>query len=191
MDTLRLSEHQAYRYRDHHGGLGVGVLRPVRRNDKTTKDMNATTCCRSCALAGLVLSATLVYCVPCFSGQQPDSPFTLDDALVYARQHSPRLSAKRQGITSEQAAIAAARAERLPRLALGATARGSSQPTETAMGFPLTQLADIPEGQPFRRGHLNADVRATMPLYTGGRIRSAVSLAEAQRDLAQVTVHDV
>jgi outer membrane protein TolC len=58
------------------------------------------------------------------------------------------------------------------------------------MGFPLTQLADIPENQPFRKGHLNADIRATLPLYSGGRIRSAVRLAQAQRDLAQVGVHD-
>jgi len=59
------------------------------------------------------------------------------------------------------------------------------------MGFPLTQLAQIPEGQPFSKGHLNADVRATIPLYTGGRIGSAVSLAQAQRDLAKVGERDV
>lgn len=158
---------------------------------QNNRDMNATTLSRSCALAGLVFSASLVFCVPCLSAQQQDSPFTLDDALVYARQHSPRLSAKRQGIISEQAAIAAASAERLPRLTLGGAVRGSSQPTQTAMGFPLTQLADIPEGQPFGRSHLNADLRATLPIYTGGRIESAVSLAQSQRDLAQVSVHDV
>ncbi len=146
---------------------------------------------RGCAIAGLVLSVSIVICVPFLSAQQPAPPFTLDAALAYARQHSPRLSARRQGVTTQQSGIAAARAERLPRLMLGAAARGSSQPTANAMGFPMTLLADIPEGQPFRRGHLNADVRATMPLYTGDRIRSAVSLAESQRDLAQVTVHDV
>ena len=59
------------------------------------------------------------------------------------------------------------------------------------MGFPLTQLASIPENQPFRRGHLNAEVRATMPIYTGGRISSAVSLGEARRDLAKITVRDI
>lgn len=154
--------------------------------------MNTTPQCRSCAIAGLVVSAAFTFFAPVTSAQQPqDLPLTLDAALDYARQHSPRLSARRQGVTKQQSAIAAARAERLPRLTLGAAARGSSQPTETALGFPMTQLADIPEGQPFRRGHLNADIRATMPLYTGGRIRSAVSLAESQRDLAQVTVHDV
>ncbi len=142
-------------------------------------------------MAGLVVSAAFTFFARVILAQPQDLPFTLDAALAYARQHSPRLSAKRQGVTTQQSAIAAARAERLPRLTLGGAARGSSQPTETAMGFPLTQLADIPEGQPFRRGHLNADVRATIPVYTGGRISSAVSLAESQRYLAQVSVHDV
>lgn len=116
---------------------------------------------------------------------------TLDAALAYARQHSPRLSAKRHGVTTEEDAMAAARAERLPRFNLGAVARASNQPSQTAMGLPLTSLADVPENQSFRRGHLNADVMATLPLYTGGRIGSAVSLAAAQRDLAQARVRDV
>jgi outer membrane protein TolC len=59
------------------------------------------------------------------------------------------------------------------------------------MGFPLTPLSSIPENQSFRRGHLNAEIRATMPLYTGGRIASAVSLAQAQRDLAHISARDV
>jgi outer membrane protein len=140
----------------------------------------------------LTLSAAIFFSVPLLSvAQQPGSLLTMNAALVYARQHSPRLSGKRQGVTTEEAAIAGARAERLPRLTLGAAARGSTQPAETAMGFPLTQLAQIPEGQPSSKGNLNADVRATIPLYTGGRIRSAVSLARAQRDLAKVSERDV
>jgi outer membrane protein len=121
----------------------------------------------------------------------PNSPLTLDAALDFARQHSPRLAARKQAVRTEQAGISSARAERLPRLNLDATARGSTQPTQTAMGFPSTQLADIPEGQPFRKSHLNAELRATVPLYTGGRIGSAVSLAQAQRDLAKVNMIDV
>ncbi len=153
--------------------------------------MNTTVRYRGRALTTLVLNGIVIFGLQPLQAQQLDAPLTLDSALVYARQHSPRLSARRQGVTTERAVVATARAERLPRLTLGAAARGSSQPTETAMGFPLTQLADIPEGQPFRRGHLNADVRATIPVYTGGRIRSAVSLAQAQRDLAQINVLDV
>src|SRR5664279_1612907 len=110
--------------------------------------MNTKPRCRNWALAGLILGTTVVFSVSSLSAQQPDSPFTLDAALAYARQHSPRLSAKKQGVTTQQSAIVAARAERLPSLSLGAAVRGSSQPTETAMGFPMTQLADIPEGQP-------------------------------------------
>ncbi len=141
--------------------------------------------------AKLLLCAFAVLCLPSLTAQQVDPPLTMDAALAYAREHSPRLSARKQGVTTEQAAISIARAERLPRLTLDAAARGSSQATQTAMGFPLTQLADIPEGQPFGNSHLNAQLIATLPLYTGGRIGSAVRLAQARRDLAKVDVLDV
>jgi outer membrane protein len=162
--------------------------KPYSRQESTNR---TTPLWRKCAFAGLVMNATFIFFVPPLSAQQSNTPLSLRSALEYARQHSPRLSAKRQGVTTEQVAISSARAERLPRFSLGAAARGSSQPTETAMGFPLTQLAAIPENQPFSRGHLNAEVRATMPVYTGGRIGSAVSLAQAQRALAQLSMHDV
>ena len=142
-------------------------------------------------LASLVRIAVVVCSIPGLFAQQLGTPLTLDAALAYARQHSPRLTARRQGVTTEQVAIDAAKAERLPRLTLGAAVRGSSEPTETAMGVPLTSLSEIPQNQPFRRGHINAQVMATLPVYTGGRIVSAVSLAKAQRDLAQAGVHDV
>lgn len=118
-------------------------------------------------------------------------PITLDQALAYGRQHSPRLAAAKQGVATEQTAIAVATAERLPHLGLGAAVRGANQPTETALTLPSTPLADVLGNQAFRRGHLNAEVVATLPVYTGGRIRSAQKLAEAERDLAQVRVHDV
>ncbi len=142
---------------------------------------------RGAALAGLVLLVT----VPLLPAQQVNTPLTLDAAIIYAKQNSPRLSAAKHGVTTGQASISAARAERVPRLTIGGAARGSSQPTQTAMGFPLTQLSSIPENQPFRRGHLNAEIRATMPVYAGGRISSAVSLAQAQRDLAHISARDV
>jgi outer membrane protein len=141
--------------------------------------------------ARMVLSGCFIFCLQTLCAQQADAPLSMGAALAYARLHSPRLSARKQGVTTEQAAISVARAERLPRLTLNAAARGSSQATQTAMGFPSNQLADIPEGQPFKNSHLNADLMATIPLYTGGRIASAVSLAQAQRDLAKVNALDV
>ena len=140
--------------------------------------------------ACFAFTGTILCLAPLLSAQQ-SNVLTMDAALVYARQHSPRLSSKRQSVATEQAGIAVASSERLPRLNLGLATRGSSQPAETAMGFPLTQLAQIPEGQPFSNGHLNADLRATIPLYTGGRIGSAVNLATARRELATVRVKDV
>lgn len=138
----------------------------------------------------LKLSAIVLLSVHCLPAQQSEL-LTMDGALVYARQHSPRLASKKQSVATEQAGVAVASSERLPHLNVGAAARGSSQPTETAMGFPLTQLAQIPEGQPFSNGHLNADLRATIPVYTGGRIGSAVNLAKARRDFSAITVQDV
>jgi outer membrane protein TolC len=123
---------------------------------------------------------------------QPNAPpLTLDAALAYARQHSRRLSAVRQSVTARQAAIAAARAQSLPRGDLGASLRGTNQLTETALGFPLSSLADVPQMQPFARRHLNAGISATLPIYTGGRISSATGLARSERDLAQASVRDV
>jgi len=175
----------------------ISLHRGAKRRCRREPVANKAPPCRSLAYGGPELNAVvkfvlpLLFFAPFLSAEQLSTPLTLDAALAYARQNSPRLSAQRQGVTTEQAGIAGARAERLPRLTLGGAARASSQATETAMGFPLTQLADIPENQPFRKEHLNADIRATLPLYSGGRIGAAVGLARAQRDLAQVGVHDL
>lgn len=125
-----------------------------------------------------------------YSQQANPSPLTLDAAIDYARLHSPLLTATRQGVLSKEAAIAAAKAERLPQIDMDAALRGSNQPAENALGFPLTPLADIPN-QPFSNGHLNGMVTATVPIYTGGRIGAATHVAESERNLAQVNVHDV
>jgi outer membrane protein len=162
---------------------------PASRQESPSN--TASSRARGLAIVGLALGGAILLSVSGLSAQEADSRLTLQASRAYARQHSPRLSGKTQSVITAQAAIAVARAERLPRLTLGAAARGSTQASETAMGFPLTGLAEIPEGQPFTKGHLNADVRATIPVYTGGRIGSAVSLARARRDLAAFNVHDV
>ena len=117
-------------------------------------------------------------------------PLTLDAAIDYAKQHSPLLAATQQSVLTKQAAIAAAKAEQLPRVDADAALRGGNQLTESALGFPLTPLADIPN-QPFENGHLTGLATATVPIYTGGRIGAETHVAEAERDLAQMNVHDV
>lgn len=140
----------------------------------------------------LIVGAFISTSVKNARAEQPDpQPLTLAAALAYAHEHSPRLAASRQDIKTQQAGVETAKAERLPRLDLGTAFRGSNLLTQTALGFPLTPFADIPENQPFAQGHLNARVLATLPVYTGGRIKSATQLAQANRELAQVSVRDV
>ena len=115
---------------------------------------------------------------------------TLDSAIEYAKHHSPLLTATQQGVLTKQASVAAANAERLPHVDVDAALRGSNQLTESALGFPSTPLADIPN-QPFGNGHLTSLASATVPIYTGGRIGAETRVAEAERDLAQTNVHDV
>ena len=132
---------------------------------------------RKSVSAGLLLCAWILGSAPFLLAQQPDAPvLTLDAAIDYAKQHSPLLAATQQSVLSKQAAIAAASAEWLPRVDVGAALRGSNQPTESALGFPLTPLADI-GNQPFRNGHLTGLATVTQSIYTGGRlVRLRVSL---------------
>lgn len=141
------------------------------------------------SVASLFILLALAH--PLRAQQSPGHPLTLDEALAYARQHSPRVAATRQGVVTQQAGVAAARAKSLPRADLAASLRGSNQLTQTALGFPLTSLADVPQNQPFAQGHVNGVVLTTLPIYTGGRISSATKLARSERDLAQTNVRDV
>ncbi len=125
-----------------------------------------------------------------YSQQGNPSPLTLQEAIDFAEHHSPLLAATQESVSVRQAEVAAAKAERLPHVDVGAALRGSNQLTESALGFPLTPLADIPN-QPFANGHLNGFVAATVPVYTGGRIAAEKRVAEAGRSLAQANVHDV
>lgn len=129
---------------------------------------------------------------PCaFGAQQSDAPvLTLNAAIDYAKQHSPLLAATRQGVITQQASVAAAKAERLPQVDVGAVMLGSNQPAESGLAFPLTPLVETSR-QPFADGHLAGIATAILPIYTGGRIRSAEHVAEAERYLAQTNVRDV
>ncbi|TAM83386.1 MAG: TolC family protein [Acidobacteria bacterium] len=123
--------------------------------------------------------------------QQPDARvLTLNAAIEYAKQHSPLLAATRQGVVTQKAVVAAAKAERLPQVDVGAAMLGSNQAAESGLAFPLTPLVQMPS-QPFADGHLVGIATATLPIYTGGRIRSAQQVAEAERYMAQTNVRDV
>lgn len=140
-----------------------------------------------CVLASVAAAPLLARAA---TAQSDGPPITLDAAVAYAEQHSPLLAASRESVLGRQAAVAATRAERLPRVAVDAGLRGNSLPTETALGFPLTALSDLTQ-QPFSRAHLNGMAEATLPLYTGGRLGAERHLAEAETLVAQANVEDV
>lgn len=143
-------------------------------------------------LFGLFIPYSFFSSASRLGAQQSNSELlTLNAALAYAHEHSPRLSASNQGVKTRQEAIRTAEAERLPRFELGTAFRGTNLLTETALGLPLSAFADVPGNQPFRHGHLNVGVSASLPVYTGGRIGTATQLAQAHRELARVDVRDV
>ena len=139
---------------------------------------------------GCVLALPALLLVRGATAQSDKSLITLDGAIAYAREHSPLLSAARQTVLGRRAAIAAARAERLPRVAVDAGLRGNNLATETALGFPLTPLSDLTQ-QPFSHAHLNGIAEATVPLYSGGRLGAERHLAEAESRVAEANAEDV
>ncbi|MFI5303111.1 MAG: TolC family protein, partial [Polyangiales bacterium] len=108
--------------------------------------------------------------------QEPSQPLTLEAAIAYARAHSPRMTARRYSVSTEEARVVEAQSGHLPRLGVGASYRMSTADTVTAMGLPLTPLADVPMQSPSWQ-HLNGNVSAEIPLYLGGRVVAQTELA--------------
>ena len=103
----------------------------------------------------------------------------LKDAFEKARHHSFRLKKTEALAASSQAELKSARAERLPTLSLAAYA---SYISETA-----SMDIEIPPMVSFSREigtdeHYQADVRLTLPLFTGGKIGGGIGMAEAGVD---------
>jgi outer membrane protein len=147
---------------------------------------------RRFAQVGTMLSVLIFVSAAGLQAQEPTpEPLTLGEALEHARANSPRLAAARQGITTEEADISAAKAMRWPRLDVGGAFQAVADPTQTAAGFPLTGLGQVPAGQPLSRQYLNGGAYATLPIYLGGRIGAATRLAEAERDLSREIERDV
>ena len=99
-------------------------------------------------------------------------PGNVDDAFTIADQFNPQLRAQEYAEQASRARIAQARAERMPRLDIQATASFQGQPID-----------------PYRSDHVSRDLTTsavvTMPLFSGGlttsRIRQAIERNNADR----------
>ncbi len=101
---------------------------------------------------------------------------TLDQALRLAENHSYRLKQARAGAQVAESGTSIARSERLPTLSASASARYTNEVAALTVG--------LMPGTTFRRElgtneTYQTDLTLTLPLYTGGRISSAIDLADA------------
>jgi outer membrane protein len=112
---------------------------------------------------------------------------SLDQALKLALEHSLALKAAEENRLSAERLVSAATAERFPTLSLDASARYVDQvPTMTieipGMGSLNRELGSNESYQ--------ADWRLRVPLYTGGRISSAVAMARSSHEY-QAAINDL
>lgn len=101
---------------------------------------------------------------------------TLDQALRLAEEHSYRLKQARAGTQAAESGRTAAQMERLPTLSASASARYTEN-------VPELSVEIMPGAALHRKLGTNetyqTDLTLTLPLYTGGKISSAIDLADA------------
>lgn len=118
-----------------------------------------------------MLLLTLLVARPAFARD-----LTLEQALRLAEAHSYRLKQARAGTQSAESGKSAARLERLPTLSASATARYTEN-------VPALSVEIMPGTTFYRELGTNenyqTDLTVSVPLYTGGRISSAIDLANA------------
>jgi outer membrane protein TolC len=110
---------------------------------------------------------------------------TLADALARARENSPRLSQLAAQEAAAEAALRGAQAEKMPLVDLSAGYTRNSHVDELRLTLPNGEsrvlFPDIPNNYRLHAG-------ASVPLWTGGRIESAVAAADRQRAAAGLDV---
>ncbi len=112
---------------------------------------------------------------------------SLEQALQLALEHSQTLKAADEDRLSAESMVSAARAERFPTLSLDATARYVDQ--VPALSIDIPRIVHI-EREIGSHEAYQADWRLRIPLYTGGRISSAVAMARSSRDY-QIAMNDL
>ena len=185
--TLRVASASLYRP----FGTLLGLTSPavgnaLRARWRRPPTMGSTTRRATSFAVWLTLFATAAEA----QAQEPSRPLTLEAAIAYARAHSPRMKSRRYAVSTEEARVVEAQSGHLPRLGVGASYRMSTPDTITAVGLPLTPLADVPMQSPSWQ-HLNGTIFAEVPLYLGGRVVAQTEVARDELEVAEVGVRDV
>jgi outer membrane protein TolC len=122
---------------------------------------------------------------PPLTAQDATVRLSLSDALARARENSPHLSELTAQQAAAEAALRGAQAEKRPLVDLSAGYTRNSHVDEFRLALPgqpsRVLFPDIPNNYRLHAG-------ASVPLWTGGRIESAVAAADRQREAAGLDV---
>ena len=104
---------------------------------------------------------------------------TLEQALRLAEEHSHALKEAESNRKAAEKSLSAAQAERFPTLSLDANARYVNEVPALSINIPGVFLLSRDFGS---NETYQADLRLTVPIYTGGRISSAIAMARSGHD---------
>jgi len=107
---------------------------------------------------------------------------TLESALQMAEEHSHSLKATRANLDAADQAVTAARAERFPTLSFDARAGYVDDIPSLDLSIPGLPSISRELGS---NDSYQTDLRLSVPLFTGGRLSSAIKQAEAGRGYRQ------
>ncbi len=118
---------------------------------------------------------------------QPNTDFTLDDALSRAMSHRQDLVAAAASVRAADAAVKAAHSERLPSIAIHADAGiAGTAPTQTSLGVYTVQgIVTVPV---YNGGHIAGDVKQAEAAQTQRRAELDDARAQVDQDVRQAVI---
>ena len=111
--------------------------------------------------------------------------YTLDSIIRYALKNNPRIRIAGRDVETETYGVDAAKADRMPRLDLGAGFTRYAYDTPLApVVIVVPNIADskIPD---FRRNIWDTGLTVKLPLFRGGRLMRGVMVAEMRKAVAE------
>jgi len=130
----------------------------------------------------VVLAVCAVFTGHVAYGEAGNKTYTLSEVVEYALRNNARLAALHKAIEIETYTVGEAKGARFPRVDLTGSAVGSryDRPVSPISGLPLE--GGFPE---FDNPTYEVEVSFNLPIYTGGRLRRQVRIAEIGRSIAE------
>ena len=126
------------------------------------------------------MAATLAAALCCIAAGAQELPLSIEQMLQLADQNSTSIRAYQTSIEQADAALAAAKAERLPDL--------SASLSFSYLGDGYIWDRDFSDGMSVDMPHFgnNFALKASQAVYTGGAVTSGINLAKLQKQMAEL-----